>query len=488
MPSALTVNIRGGARICVPSARDQLTSFVLLEQEDWFEDEIHFVRRYLRPGMSAVDVGANFGVYTTAMAHEVGPHGKVWAFEPTPQTADYLQATLDENQAGHVSLGRLAISDRAGTLQFRLSGQPELNAVVDSGEAGDGIVTVPAQTLDRLASQHGWSDVALVKLDVEGHERQAVEGGAAFLRASSPLLMFEVKGKFKAELGVLEPLRALGYSFFRLVAGLCALIPFDPDKPFDSYLLNLFACKQDRAAMLMEQGMLAMPTDTLEAPRRDAWQSYVRDTAYTRKLSRHWPTRVGSKSAREFQRYLDGLALYATSRDMTLHATARFAALLLAARCVTEAQAAEETLPRHLTACRLASELGQRNSAVYLLSKACEFIPAQAFALTQEPFLIPSPRYEGKAIDAPPEEWVLQAVAEQFQKLRTFSSFYEGTPALPWLEQLVAAPYCAPEMERRRQLVRIYAGMQPGPEPHWLLSTASEENLNPDYWNGQIAA
>ena len=68
MTSAITVNTRGNARICVPYALDQITTFVLLEQEDWFEDEIHFVRRCLLPGMSVVDVGANFGVYTTAMA------------------------------------------------------------------------------------------------------------------------------------------------------------------------------------------------------------------------------------------------------------------------------------------------------------------------------------------------------------------------------------------------------------------------------------
>jgi hypothetical protein len=123
---------------------------------------------------------------------------------------------------------------------------------------------------------------------------------------------------------------------------------------------------------------------------------------------------------------------------------------------------------------------------VYLLSKACELIDPQPVALTQEPFLIPSPRYERKVIDAPPEAWVLQAVAEQFQKLRTFSSIYEGPRGLPLLDQLVRAPYCSPEMERRRQLIRIYAGTQSGPEPHVLLSTASEENLNPDYWNGQL--
>jgi hypothetical protein len=45
---------------------------VLLEQEDWFEKEIAFVRRLLRSGMRAVDIGANYGTYTLAMARAVG--------------------------------------------------------------------------------------------------------------------------------------------------------------------------------------------------------------------------------------------------------------------------------------------------------------------------------------------------------------------------------------------------------------------------------
>jgi hypothetical protein len=41
---------------------------VLIEQEDWFEKEICFVRRLLQPGMRAADIGANYGTCTLAMA------------------------------------------------------------------------------------------------------------------------------------------------------------------------------------------------------------------------------------------------------------------------------------------------------------------------------------------------------------------------------------------------------------------------------------
>jgi protein O-GlcNAc transferase len=108
----LIVNVRGGLRVCVPSDLSLYTPFILLEQEDWFEDEIHFVRRWLRPGMRAVDVGASYGLYTLAMASAVGATGRVWAFEPTPAVADYLDRSVRLNGLGSVRVCRVAVSDR----------------------------------------------------------------------------------------------------------------------------------------------------------------------------------------------------------------------------------------------------------------------------------------------------------------------------------------------------------------------------------------
>src|SRR5205814_9624857 len=120
----LTVNVQGGARLCVPGDLRQYTPYILLEQEDWFEDEIRFVRRWLAPGMRAIDVGASYGVYTVAMARAVGPQGRVWAFEPTPRSADYLRRNVELNALDNVVLRRDALSDRAGSVAFGVGDNP----------------------------------------------------------------------------------------------------------------------------------------------------------------------------------------------------------------------------------------------------------------------------------------------------------------------------------------------------------------------------
>src|SRR5215510_7214671 len=49
------------------------------------------VGKLLRPGMIAIDVGAHIGYYTRLFAKLVGKHGKVYAFEPNPETFAILE-------------------------------------------------------------------------------------------------------------------------------------------------------------------------------------------------------------------------------------------------------------------------------------------------------------------------------------------------------------------------------------------------------------
>src|SRR5580658_2434669 len=63
VPRTTTAEIAGGVRIVVPNSFNLLTPYVLYEQHDWFEEELGFLRRILRPGQNAIDIGASYGVY-----------------------------------------------------------------------------------------------------------------------------------------------------------------------------------------------------------------------------------------------------------------------------------------------------------------------------------------------------------------------------------------------------------------------------------------
>lgn len=481
MDDSLAVSIRGGARICVPRSLHLITPYVLLEQEDWFEDEIRFLRRYLQPGMRAVDGGASFGIYTMAMAQGVGASGRVWAFEPTPGTADYLQNTLELNQAAAVKLTRAALSDRPGTVAFRAGEQSELNAIAKDGMSGN--VQVAALTLDQVAAEENWGDVDFVKLDVEGHEREVIAGGASFFASASPLVMFEIKAGDRVDLGTLPPFRAMGYRFYRLLSEPPILVPFDEAAQPDPFQLNVFACKDDRIRRLAAAGLLAEGSGAAPETPGDAWAGYARTAPYAQKLVRGWPQKAGLFAAADLKLYLRGLARYAQSREPALDASARISLLKQAKQDVTESIAKKDTLSRSITLARLAYALGERWSAVKALREAGPRLSAEAYTVLVEPFLAPSLRHEQMAIDVP-SEWLVSAVGEQLERLKEHSSFYSGASTLALLDTVVQVPFCSPEMERRRQLVRMRSGLQAAPEPSPRLCQASDDNLNVAYWCG----
>jgi FkbM family methyltransferase len=486
--SPLVLSVRGDARICVPPILEQTTCYVLLEQEDWFEDEIHFVRRWLRPGMRAVDIGAAFGLYTVAMARAVGAQGRVWAYEPTPATGDYLARTLELNRLGNASLIRSAIAGRSGQVRIVLSERPEENEIVAAGADPGGSVAVAAVTLDQAARDQGWGEVDFIKLDVEGHELEAIQGGSGYLGAHSPLLMFEIKARGEFDLRALDPLAALGYEFFRLLPGPLALTRFDRSARIDGFQLNLFACKPERGARLAADGFLAAAgVGERDAP-WEAWTEYARTMPYAKELSARWRAKPGFFSSSADRSYLAGLAAFARSREGALSPAERSAWLARALALVENAVDPGDSLARRLTYARLAWETGQRERACETLADAVlrlDYADADALA---DPFLAPGPRYDKVAVEGRPLDWLRCAVVEQYEKVHAHSSRFTGEGSLQVLERIHGLPFQSAEMERRRQLVRMSLGRQARPEPAPILCQQNEENLNPDIWCPLVAS
>ena len=67
----LTLRLKTGDTLVVPRSLACITTYTVLEQEDWFEKEPAFLMHWLKPGMTALDIGANFGIYSLAMARRL---------------------------------------------------------------------------------------------------------------------------------------------------------------------------------------------------------------------------------------------------------------------------------------------------------------------------------------------------------------------------------------------------------------------------------
>jgi len=155
------------------------------------------LRRRLRPGDTAIDVGANAGWHTLLMACRVGAGGRVVAIEPNPSSRERLDHAIAINRLTNVRVDSRALADREGVRPFEA---PPAGHVWDgTGRLVDeakvrlkpDTTTVDVTTIDALAAEHSLDRVALIKIDVEGWEPAVLRGAANVLRTSRPALIFE---------------------------------------------------------------------------------------------------------------------------------------------------------------------------------------------------------------------------------------------------------------------------------------------------------
>ena len=152
------VATRSGLTLAVPPSLRSMSTFVLLEQEGWFEPEMSLLPHLLAGGVHALDIGANHGLVALEMARCSGS-GHVWAFEPTQAPRLALQRSLQMNGLQQrVTVVPTALADAVGEAQFEVHDNSELNARVGNAGAAQPnsrSETVRVDTLDHALQSLG---------------------------------------------------------------------------------------------------------------------------------------------------------------------------------------------------------------------------------------------------------------------------------------------------------------------------------------------
>jgi FkbM family methyltransferase len=151
-----------------------------------------FLAGYVKPGMTVIDVGANFGYYSLLLADAVGENGQVIAIEPNPDTVMLLQETIQLNgYASRTKIVPCALSHQAGKAWlFSPESEPKNALLVDRADLPGGKTTeVPTSTLDSIALK--FPKVDLVKIDAEGAEASIVAGMMQLITRDHPTLVLE---------------------------------------------------------------------------------------------------------------------------------------------------------------------------------------------------------------------------------------------------------------------------------------------------------
>jgi FkbM family methyltransferase len=466
----LSLRMFDGMQIVVPASLESITTYVLLEQETWFEKEMTFVARWLRPGMTAIDIGANLGVYSLPMARLVGPEGQVFAYEPSTETRRLLALSKEMNGAGNLHIIAAALSDREREGHLTFAASSELNTLDDSGPGESVRIT----SLEAEQKTRNWGIIDFIKIDAEGEEERILAGAGAFFANRSPLVMFEVKAGDKQNEKLPAAFIAMGFGLYRLLAGAPVLVPVGADERLDAYELNLFAAKPDRAAALAREGLLVeatpewLPDDEIRAKALE----FLQAQPFAPIFEQLPDGAVAGEPA-----YRDALAGYAMSRSSKLSLPERYAALRFACDTLTTLCNRQASLPRLSTLARITFEIGQRAISVNVLRIMADVLKAGSGRI-MEPFWPANARFDSIVPGPNVVEWFVVAALEQFERTASFSSrFGTGSIDLDWLGK---QPLVSAEIERRRILQRARAGEKIEVPPR--LRVAAPDHINADVW------
>jgi FkbM family methyltransferase len=181
--------------------------------------------RRLRPGDVFIDLGANTGYYTLLAAKLVGPAGRVVAVEASPPIYDQLLRNVQLNGLDNVRTIARAVSDSTGTVELfggPVGNRGETTLVAQRGFAPQAIVE--KAPFDRLVELDEFRRARLIKIDVEGHEPEALSGLFGWLASARDDLEIVVELTAQSELAargirqseILDTFAHYGYWAYRL--------------------------------------------------------------------------------------------------------------------------------------------------------------------------------------------------------------------------------------------------------------------------------
>jgi len=170
------------------------------------EVEYQRLAEWVKPCDWVVDLGANIGHYTFRLSKLVGANGRVISLEPVAETFAHLCANC---AADNVTLINAAASDQFRALKMSIpvladSGLPN-HYQAEIAEAGTTPTLAIAVDFLNISER-----IALIKIDVEGHEVQAIDGAWTLICRDKPVLIVEHPAQ-----SAIEKLKSIGYSVSR---------------------------------------------------------------------------------------------------------------------------------------------------------------------------------------------------------------------------------------------------------------------------------
>ena len=213
--NGVTVNLDGHVFFIDSDDKVAVETYLTTDYEPGTTD---FLKRILKKGMNVINVGANIGYFTLLAAREVGPEGKVFAFEPFPKTVEILEKNILTNGLKNIEVELKAVSNKTDFATLLTGGSSLHNFISKKKFPQLTENKVPTITVDEFLKNKDIT-IDFIQIDAEGQEPLIFEGMKKTLENKNLEIIFEYN-PFTLEFSdttpddLLDPIEKMGFLLY----------------------------------------------------------------------------------------------------------------------------------------------------------------------------------------------------------------------------------------------------------------------------------
>jgi FkbM family methyltransferase len=154
--------------------------------------ETETVKKIVKPGMCILEIGANVGYYTILMGKLIGKNGKIYAYEPYPRSVDILTRNVELNGlADIVEVRNLAVSTENTVKRLYLGKASNVHSLTNykTDDSNADYIEVKTKDIKEILVESD-RKIDLVRMDIEGHERELFSRLSNDIRLVLPARIF----------------------------------------------------------------------------------------------------------------------------------------------------------------------------------------------------------------------------------------------------------------------------------------------------------
>ncbi len=215
----LVVPMQDDGAVCFVNTKD-LIGWKIFFFGEYERDTNSVLARYVKPGDTVVEAGANMGSESILIGRLVGA-GQVYCFEPNPYTFERLKINIAINELANVHAYDYALGEQNGNISFNIYPKGFCNPGMSSKymETADSKkITVVQKTLDTFVAENNISKVDFIKMDIQGAEMDMLLGAAATIATHKPIIFTEACEPYNNTRELYDKLKQQGYDI-HLITG-----------------------------------------------------------------------------------------------------------------------------------------------------------------------------------------------------------------------------------------------------------------------------